>query len=47
MKRILVIIIGIALCLSLAACGADYDPLEGVATQQFTDSAGRPLTRQW
>lgn len=44
MKRILAIVIGIALCLSLTACGSGYDPLEGVATQQFTDSAGRDVT---
>ena len=43
MKRILAIVIGIALCLSLTACGSGYDPLEGVATQQFTDSAGRDV----
>ena len=44
MKRIFAIVIGIALCLSLTACGSGYDPLEGVATQQFTDSAGRDVT---
>mgnify|MGYP004553159989 CR=1 FL=1 len=44
MKRFLSILICIALCLSLVACGADYDPLKGVATQQFTDSAGRDVT---
>ena len=46
MKRMLCLLLCIALLLSLSACNAapDYDPLDGVETTVFTDSAGRIVT---
>ena len=46
MKRTLCILLLSALLLSLFGCAAQhtYDPLDGVQTTEFTDSAGRTVT---
>lgn len=46
MKRSLCLLLCLALLLSLPGCAKkhEYDPLEGVQTVEFTDSAGRTVT---